>query len=171
MTIQDTYERSKEELEPDLRLNEARDAVIWPIEMSGLRQTSDRQDHVYRVRGLPLGFTVQQTVSLISTLFGLNGKASLPRIRSLADAADGCNTVATMTFYEIPSELSRDDEHQWSFDIRGFLPDLEAEDKSNRGLRRGHTLTIDDHFHGCTILSSPLSLDHQAEYVTSQISS
>ena len=52
---------------------------------------------------------------------------------------------------------------KWSFDITSFLQDLQAEDEGSGRMHRSRTLTIDDHFRGFTVLSSPL--DHKVEYV------
>lgn len=131
--------------------------------MQEVSKISVRQDHVYRARGLPREFNCQQTGDLISTLFKLESNTSVPRIRSLATAPGGRTTVATLSFRTIPAELSGGDEDEWSFDITSFLQDLQAEDEGSGRMHRSRTLTIDDHFRGFTVLSSPS--DHKVEYV------
>ncbi|TAQ83163.1 hypothetical protein B7494_g8512 [Chlorociboria aeruginascens] len=118
------------------------------------------EDHVYRVRGLPWGISYQQIGVLATTLFNLENDA--PRIRSLAKDHDGRTMVATLSFRRIPAELSGDGE-QWSFDITNFLRNLPAEHEDTELARRSCTLTIDDHFRGLTILSSPPPSDHEVE--------
>jgi hypothetical protein len=127
-----------------------------------------RQDHVYRVRGLPWEISSQQIGDLVSILFKLESDTSAPRIRSLAKAPDGRTMVATLSFRTIPAELSGGNENEWSFDITNFPRNLEAEYEDIGRPRRSRTLTIDDHFRGLTILSSPPSSDHKVEYVNSQ---
>jgi hypothetical protein len=124
------------------------------------------QDHVYRVRGLPWEISSQQISDLVSTLFKLESDTSAPRIRSLAKAPDGRTMVATLSFRTIPAELSGDDE--WPFDITNFLRNLQAENEDIGCTRQSRTLTIDDHFRGLTILSSPPPSDHKVEYINSQ---
>jgi hypothetical protein len=128
---------------------------------------TSRQDHVYRVRGLPREISRQQIGDLVSTLFKLESDTSAPRIRSLAKAPDGLTMVATLSFRTVPAELSRRDENEWSFDITNFLRNLQAENEDIGRTRRSRTLTIDDHFCGLTILSSPPPSDHRVEYVNS----
>jgi hypothetical protein len=127
-----------------------------------------RQDHVYRVRGLPWEINCQQIGDLVSTLFKLESDTSAPQIRSLANAPDGRTMVATLSFRTIPAELSGGGEIERHFDITNFLRNLQAENKDIERTRRSYTLTIDDHFRGLTILSSPPPSDHKVEYVNSQ---
>jgi hypothetical protein len=76
--------------------------------------------------------------------------------------------VATLSFRTIPAELSGGGEIERHFDITNFLGNLQAENKDIGRTRRSYTLTIDDHFRGLTILSSPPPSDHKVEYVNSQ---
>jgi hypothetical protein len=125
-----------------------------------------RQDRVYRVRGLPGDFSHQETITLISSLFNLESNISLPRIRSLAKALDG-RMVATLSFRTSPKELSGSDSNEWSFDITDYLYRIQAGDEDRKGMNKSRTLTIDHHFCGFTVLSSPPPTDHRVEYVSS----
>jgi hypothetical protein len=126
-----------------------------------------RQDRVYRVRGLPGDFNHQATTTLISILFNLESNISLPRIRSLARTLDGRMMVATLSFRISPRELSSSDSNEWSFDITDCLSRIQAGDEYMKGMDKSRTLTIDDHFCGFTVLSSPPPTDHRVEYVSS----
>jgi hypothetical protein len=128
-----------------------------------------RQDHVYRVRGLPLGISSQQVGDLVSTLFEPESDTSAPQIRSLAKALDGRTMVATLSFRTISAELSGGGENEWRFDVTDFLHNLQVENEDIGRTRRSRTLTIDDHFRGLTILSSPPPSDHKVEYVKSKV--
>ncbi|RDL34402.1 uncharacterized protein BP5553_07530 [Venustampulla echinocandica] len=123
--------------------------------------TALRQDHAYRARGLPLGFTDQQTIELISRLFKLDNNTSDLRIRSLANAVTGRTMVAVLSFQTIPVELSGCG-NEWSFDIGGLLQNLQADDGNKSQIR---TLTVDHHFHGFTVLSSPSPRDHEVDCI------
>lgn len=142
-----------------------------PQELQALTATATftiRQDHVYRVRGLPGELSSQQISDLVSTLFKQDSDCSTPQIRSLAQAPDGRTMVATLSFRTIPTELSGGDEHEWPFDVPDFPRNLQAENEDIGRTRQNRILTIDDHFRGLTILSSPPPSDHKVEYVNSQ---
>jgi hypothetical protein len=124
------------------------------------------QDRVYRVRGLPGEFSHEETISLISFLFNLESEISLPRIRSLAKTFDGRMMVATLSFPTSPKELVGSDSDQWSFDITDYLHRIQVGDEDRKYMGKSRTLTIDDHFRGFTVLSSPPPTDHRVEYVT-----
>lgn len=125
--------------------------------------TTVRQDHVYRVCGLPWEINCQQIGDLVSTLFKLESDTSAPQIRSLANAPDGRMMVATLSFRTIPAELSGGGEIERHFDIKNFLRNFQAENKDIGRTRRRYTLTIDDHFRGLTILSSPPPSGHKVD--------
>ena len=126
-----------------------------------------RQDHVYRVRGLPGDFSRQETSDLISILFNLESNVSPLQIKSLAKTLDGRLMVATLSFRTSPQELSGSRSHEWSFDITDHLNRILAGDEDRKGMATSRTLTIDDHFRGFTVLSSPPPTDHRVEYVSS----
>jgi hypothetical protein len=126
-----------------------------------------RQDRVYRVRGLPRDFSHQETITLISNLFNLESSISLPRIRSLAKTYDGRMMVAILSFRTSPKELVGSDSNQWCFDITDYLYGIQAGHEDRKGMDKSPTLTIDDHFCGFTVLSSPPPTDHRVEYVSS----
>lgn len=131
--------------------------------------TTFRQDHVYRVRGLPWEISIQQVGDLVSTLFKLESDTSAPQIRSLARAPNGRTMMATLSFRTIPAELSGGNKTEWPFDITNFQHKLQAEHEDIGCTPRSFTLTIDDHFRGLTILSSPSPSDHKVEYVKSKV--
>ena len=131
--------------------------------------TTSRQQHVYRVQGLPPDIDIKQATDLISALFRQKGDEFMPQIRSFAREIDGRATVATISFQTIPIELSGVGKNEWSYDISNFLRTLQVEDEDNGRIRRKQILTIDDHFHGLTVLSSPLPPEHEVEYVNVQI--
>ncbi|KFY07164.1 hypothetical protein V492_07388, partial [Pseudogymnoascus sp. VKM F-4246] len=117
--------------------------------------TASRKQHVYRVQGLPLDIDIKQASDLISALFRQEGYDFIPQMKSFAQAVDGCAMVATISFQEIPVGLSGVGKNEWSHEISNLLRNLQVEDKDNGGIRRKRMLTIDDHFHGLTVLSSP----------------
>lgn len=134
--------------------------------------TTSQQHHVYRVQGLPLDIDIKQTSDLISALLRQEGDDFVPRIRSFAKAIDGSAMVATVGFQTVPMKLSGVGKNEWSYDISNFRHTLQVEDEDNRHIPpRRRMLTIDDHFHGLTVLSSPLPSDHEVEYVNVQIAS
>jgi hypothetical protein len=77
--------------------------------------------------------------------------------------------VATLSFRTIPAELSGGNKTEWPFDITNFQHKLQAENEDIGCTPRSFTLTIDDHFRGLTILSSPSPSDHKVEYVKSKV--
>jgi hypothetical protein len=104
----------------------------------------------------------------MSALFELQGTASLPEIRSVANAVDGCTAVATLSFPMLPTMLLGNDKNEWSFDISNSLESLEVENEDNGLTRRNRILTIDNHFFGLTVLSAPPPSNHNVEYVNSK---
>lgn len=133
-----------------------------------ITHTTSRQQHVYRVQGLPLDIDIKQAIDLISALFRQKGDGFMPQIRSFARAIDGYATVATISFQTIPTELLGVGKNEWSYNISNFLRTLQVEDEDNGRIQRKQILTIDDHFHGLTVLSSPLPSEHEVEYVNAQ---
>ncbi|KFZ19928.1 hypothetical protein V501_00400 [Pseudogymnoascus sp. VKM F-4519 (FW-2642)] len=125
--------------------------------------TTSQQYHVYRVQGLPLYIDTKQAGDLISALFRQEGNEFIPQFRSFAHAIDGCTTVATISFQTIPMELLGVRKNEWSYDISNFLRTLQDEDEDNWRIQRRQILTIDDHFDGPTVLSSPLPSDHEVD--------
>jgi hypothetical protein len=104
----------------------------------------------------------------MSALFELQGTASLPEIRSVANAVDGCTAVATLSFPMLPTMLLGNDKNDRNFDILNFLPSPEVESEDNELTRQRHILTIDNHFFGLTVLSAPPPSNHNVEYVNSK---
>jgi hypothetical protein len=121
------------------------------------------------VQGLPLYIDTKQASDLISALFRQEGNEFIPQFRSFAQAIDGCTTVATISFQTIPTELLGVGKNEWSYDISNFLRTLQDEDEDNWRIQQRQILTIDNHFDGPTVLSSPLLSDHEVEYVNVQI--
>ncbi|KFZ11275.1 hypothetical protein V502_07637 [Pseudogymnoascus sp. VKM F-4520 (FW-2644)] len=125
--------------------------------------TTSRQHHVYRVQGLPLDIDIKQAIDLISALFRQKGDDFMPQIKSFARAIDGCTMVATISFQTTPIELSGIGRNEWSYDMSNFLRTLQVEDEGNGRIQRKQILTIDDHFHGLTVLSSPFPSEHEVD--------
>lgn len=134
-----------------------------------LPNTTSRQYRVYRVQGLPLNIDIKQAGDLISALFRQEGDDFVPQFRSFARAIDGCAMVATICYQTVPTVLLRAGENEWSYDISNSLRTLQVEDEDNGHIRQRQILTIDSHFDGLTVLSSPLPSDHEVEYVIVQI--
>ncbi|OBT86873.1 hypothetical protein VE02_03833 [Pseudogymnoascus sp. 03VT05] len=63
----------------------------------------------------------------------------------------------------IPMELLGVGKNEWSYDISNFVRTLQDEDEDNWRIQRRQILTIDDHFDGPTVLSSPLPSDHEVD--------
>ncbi|RDW94780.1 hypothetical protein BP5796_00543 [Coleophoma crateriformis] len=146
------------------------DVKILPGNQASVMSTSEdrevcvKQDHVYRVRGLPREISNKQIIDLVSSHCKVEDCNSL-RIRSLAPAHDGHSTVATLSFSQIPAALSGYDENEWSFDITDFVYNLQPESEADGRISRQYTLSIDDHFHGLTVLRSPEPLCHQVDCI------
>ncbi|OBT66968.1 hypothetical protein VE03_04238 [Pseudogymnoascus sp. 23342-1-I1] len=68
-----------------------------------------------------------------------------------------------MSFQTTPTELSGVDKHEWTYDIENALHTPQVDDKDGRHIPRRPKLTIDDHFYGLTVLSSPPPSDHEVD--------
>lgn len=146
----------------------------FPEEVTDKLTITSQPEHIYRVQGLPLDIDIKQATNLISAFFGEESDISMPQIRSFAQAHDSRARVATVCFQIIPVKLSEISKDEWSFDIENVLRTIQIGDENNEDgdnvrIRRKRMLTIDDHFRGFTVLSSPLPSDHEVEYVNVKI--
>lgn len=104
---------------------------------------------VYRVRGIPIGYQVEELRSLLASKL-LTDPAKID-IRSLATNPSHTSQTATVIFEHIPSPISSDDEN-WEF--RWNIV---------QGKKASH-IHIDTHFHGLTMLySPPENIKHEIE--------
>jgi hypothetical protein len=119
-------------------------------------------EHAYRVRGIPRGYGRNETKSLLKKVLGLGSNNLGLQVVSLAIDLSGHSAVATINFEVTPESLRTGDE--WSFDITNFMESASEESGDEPPTPpRIIWLTIDDHFHGFTTLSTPSPAEHKVE--------
>jgi hypothetical protein len=109
----------------------------------------------YRVRGIPLEYTMKKMLELLRLVLELDGPRRDVRVRSLAIGPNQKTKMATVDF-KTPPTCFASNRNEWSFEI----PDVDSSDAENDGnddddiIPKGPTITIDTHFKGITILRS-----------------
>jgi hypothetical protein len=126
-----------------------------------LKEAKNRDfKRIFRVKGIYLQSTydIRSILEDHNELRSKDSTAELS-IKSLAIEAHGRSRVATISFKSVPTKLISG--HKWTLDI------ADSEQSAPGGSHPKRALTINDHFHGLTVLYSPPPEKHKVEYVNS----
>lgn len=143
------------------QLNRTRSKLLAPTaSVESSKEVGNRHiERTFRVKGIPLESTVSDIKLALKNHFkateGPNDEQVDVAVKSLATEAQGRRQVATINFRRIPTELLSG--HEWT---------LENGDFAEIGPQRSRPWTVDDHFHGLTVLYSPPAEVHAVEYAT-----
>jgi hypothetical protein len=119
---------------------------------------ANKSSVTYRVRGIPLEYTLKKVQEFLRSVFELDGTRRDVQIRSMAISPDQKTKMATVNF-KIPPARFSSDRNEWSFEI----PDVDSSDAENDDNddddddfipKASPTVSIDTHFKGITILRS-----------------
>ena len=109
-------------------------------------------ERVFRVQGIPLDLTQSKLKSVLTARYTATDDQIV--IKSLAVDYGGENQVATISFKSLPPELNRrEPRDEWTQVVPA-------------GSQRQSYWTVDDDFHGLTVLFSPPTDEHKLEYVS-----
>lgn len=126
--------------------------------------TSPSYPKTYRVRGLPFHYTVHQAQILLQSVLALDVTTSVVRVRSLAVGTNLRYQVATVDIDgTIPGPLVG--RHERTFDVSHISSGSEIFNPQDENvIPKALQITIDDHFHGFTVLHSFADdADHKIE--------
>jgi hypothetical protein len=118
---------------------------------------ANKSQIAYRVRGIPLEYTLKKVQEFLRSVLELNGTRRDVQVRSMAISPDQKTKMATVNF-KIPPARFSSDRHEWLFEI----PDNDSSDAENDDNdddddfipKASPTISIDTHFKGITILRS-----------------
>lgn len=107
-------------------------------------------ERTFRATGIPLNAAEADVKYILHRHFSgpgdePNTSEANVRIKSLTTDTRGLSQVATISFRHLPSELESG--HQWTWE------------------HDGRSWTVDDHFHGLTVLHTPNEENHNFESV------
>ncbi len=133
-------------------------AIQAAEEYAQVKAIKSSENHVFRLRGLPLRFGQKDALEMLSKHFGLSDDHHKPKIRSFAEPPDGEKNVAIICFQKLPDQLKiGEGRDEWTFQMANPLSISDVADGRKLGI------TIDNHFRGLTVLSCPTVQEHDVE--------